>query len=239
MNFNPHVKIACQLLKAIMPGTHSWPFKSDSSFFFFSNICLQFILVFLNNIHICKQQDVGFSPNPQFLTSVCSHTLARTAICFLVAKPCPALLYSMDGCTLDSPWDFPSKGTGVGCHFLLQGTLFFVWEENKILQSRDETPMRGALTWAGWRMRECAGLLLVLLSPPVLGETRCLVAGYLETSEAGGGLSLSRLLGSAAHFGGAPAQRPEPVSSWEKGFYWALWFALEPERKWKKHMSTL
>ena len=90
-------------------------------FIFFSNICLQFILDFLNNIHICKQQDVGFSPNPQFLTSVCSHTLARTAICFLVAKPCPALLYSMDGCTLDSPWDFPSKDTGVGCHFLLQG----------------------------------------------------------------------------------------------------------------------
>ena len=95
--------------------------KRNSSF---SNICLQFILDFLNNIHICKQQDVGFSPNPQFLTSVCSHTLARTAICFLVAKPCPALLYSMDGCTLDSPWDFPSKGTGVGCHFLLHQIRF-------------------------------------------------------------------------------------------------------------------
>ena len=113
--------------------------------FFFPNICLQFILVFLNNIHICKQQDVGFSPNPQFLTSVCSHTLARTAICFLVAKPCPALLYSMDGCTLDSPWDFPSKDTGVGCHFLLHNVEFlfpdlFMYSEQLKIQSFSALP---------------------------------------------------------------------------------------------------
>ena len=36
-----------------------------------------------------------------------------------VAQSCPTLYDPMD----DSlPWDFPGKNTGVGCHFLLQGT---------------------------------------------------------------------------------------------------------------------
>lgn len=55
----------------------------------------------------------------------------------------------MDYCTLDCPWDFPSQDMGVGCRFLLRGTLSLVRKENKILQSRDEMRMRGALTWAG------------------------------------------------------------------------------------------
>ena len=41
-----------------------------------------------------------------------------------VAQSCPTLCNPMD-CSLPgfpNPWDFPGKGTGVGCHFLLQGT---------------------------------------------------------------------------------------------------------------------
>ena len=39
-----------------------------------------------------------------------------------VAQSCPTLCNPMD-CSLpgSSPWDSPSKSTGVGCHFLLQG----------------------------------------------------------------------------------------------------------------------
>ena len=41
-----------------------------------------------------------------------------------VAQLCPTLCNPMD-CSLPGssvhPWDFPGKGTGVGCHFLLQG----------------------------------------------------------------------------------------------------------------------
>ena len=38
-----------------------------------------------------------------------------------VAQSCPTLCDPMDTRLL-CPWDFLGKGTGVGCHFLLQGT---------------------------------------------------------------------------------------------------------------------
>ena len=42
-----------------------------------------------------------------------------------VTQSCPTLCNPMD-CSLPGssihPWDFPGKSTGVGCHFLLQGT---------------------------------------------------------------------------------------------------------------------
>ena len=43
--------------------------------------------------------------------------------CCLVAKSCPTLLQShgLQPARLLSPWDFLSKNTGVGCHFLLLG----------------------------------------------------------------------------------------------------------------------
>ena len=106
--------------------------------------------IFSCNPHVSEHSDFEcflftFSSNPQFLTSVCSHTLARTAICCLVAKPCPALLYSMDRSTLDSPWDFPSKDTGVGCHFLLHNVEFlfpdlFMYSEQLKIQSFSALP---------------------------------------------------------------------------------------------------
>ena len=37
----------------------------------------------------------------------------------LVAQSCPTLCNTMGS----SPWDFPSKNTGVGYHFLLQGII--------------------------------------------------------------------------------------------------------------------
>ena len=40
----------------------------------------------------------------------------------LVAQSCPTLLpHRLKPARLLCPWDFPSKNTGVGCHFLLQG----------------------------------------------------------------------------------------------------------------------
>ena len=38
-----------------------------------------------------------------------------------VAQSCLTLCSPMDPTRLLCPWDFPSKCTGVGCHFLLQG----------------------------------------------------------------------------------------------------------------------
>ena len=42
----------------------------------------------------------------------------------LVAQSCPVLRDPMDCSTpgSPSPWDFPGRNTGLGCHFLLQGT---------------------------------------------------------------------------------------------------------------------
>ena len=43
--------------------------------------------------------------------------------CCLAAKSCSTLLRPHEPlpARLLCPWDFPSKNTGVGCHFLLQG----------------------------------------------------------------------------------------------------------------------
>ena len=38
----------------------------------------------------------------------------------IIAQSCPTLCSPMD-CSLQHPWDFPSKNTEMGCHFLLQG----------------------------------------------------------------------------------------------------------------------
>ena len=44
--------------------------------------------------------------------------------CVLVAQLCPTLrLHGLQPARLLHPLDFPSKNTGVGCHFLLQGIL--------------------------------------------------------------------------------------------------------------------
>ena len=40
---------------------------------------------------------------------------------YLIAQSCPTLCDPMDTRLL-CPWDSPGKSTGVGCHFLLQGT---------------------------------------------------------------------------------------------------------------------
>ena len=54
------------------------------------------------------------------------HAATKTQLCCCcsAAQLCPTLCDPMD-CSLPGssvhPWDFPSKSTGVGCHFLLQG----------------------------------------------------------------------------------------------------------------------
>ena len=50
-------------------------------------------------------------------------------------QSCPTLCDPIDGSPPDSPrpWDFPSKNTGVGCHFLLQ--CMKVKSESELAQS--------------------------------------------------------------------------------------------------------
>ena len=47
----------------------------------------------------------------EMMIFICSVTL-------VVSSSCSSMDCSLPG---SSPWDFPSKNTGVGCHFLLQG----------------------------------------------------------------------------------------------------------------------
>ena len=52
------------------------------------------------------------------------YTDIQIMLCYcLVAQSCLTLCDPMDCSPPGSPWDFPGKNTGVGCHFLLQITL--------------------------------------------------------------------------------------------------------------------
>ena len=61
-----------------------------------------------------------------FLTLTLSRIKTLKDIISEVAQSCPTICDPMD-CSLPgsqeplSPWNFPGKSTGVGCHFLLQG----------------------------------------------------------------------------------------------------------------------
>ena len=50
----------------------------------------------------------------------------------LVCNSCPTLLHPQELTRLFSPWDFPSKNTGVGSHFLLHG-IFLIQRSNLCL----------------------------------------------------------------------------------------------------------
>ena len=49
-------------------------------------------------------------------------TLFQSAAAAKSLQSCPTLCDPIEGspCRLLRPWDSPGKGTGVGCHFLLQ-----------------------------------------------------------------------------------------------------------------------
>ena len=54
-----------------------------------------------------------------------------------VAQSCPTLCSPMDcSLPLHCPWDFPGKNTGLGCHFLLQGTLLGQGLNSQLLRGR-------------------------------------------------------------------------------------------------------
>ena len=46
-------------------------------------------------------------------------------------QSCPTLCDPIDGSPLPRPWDSPGKNTGVGCHFLFQGSCM-PCDKNKI-----------------------------------------------------------------------------------------------------------
>ena len=64
--------------------------------------------------------------------------------CYLVAKSCPTLLqpHGVQSTRLLCPWDLPGKNTGVGCHFLLQGTFpTYRWNSRPLLWQADSLPL--------------------------------------------------------------------------------------------------
>jgi len=81
-----------------------------------------------------------------------------------VAQSCPTLCNPMDTRLL-RPWDFLGKSTGVGCHFLLQGTSrprdrsqvshivdrrFTIWATREVLRitkCRDKVHLIGGKKW--------------------------------------------------------------------------------------------
>ena len=87
-----------------------------------------------------------------------------------VTQSCPTLCDPMD-CSLPGccPWDFPSKNTGVGCHFLLQGifptqgsnlglphcrqTLYHLSHQGSLISGRKESKD----TWAKQSATQCTG----------------------------------------------------------------------------------
>ena len=62
---------------------------------------------------------------------VCVCVYTHTHACVLSCFSCVQLLQH-HGLTMLTrllcPWNFPGKNTGVGCHFLLQGTLREIWQ---------------------------------------------------------------------------------------------------------------
>ena len=61
-------------------------------------------------------------------------TTAAAAAAAKSHQSCPTLCYPIDGAhQAPRPWNFPSKNTGVGCHFLLQ--CMKVKSESEVTQS--------------------------------------------------------------------------------------------------------
>ena len=86
---------------------------SSLYFFFFFFFKLYITVLVLPNIKM--------NP-PQVLQSIHKFT-AHGIVCCLVTKSCLTLSrpHGLQTARLPCPWDFPSKNTGVRCHFLFQG----------------------------------------------------------------------------------------------------------------------
>ena len=71
---------------------------------------------------LCLSLYLGFSPLFWWI-SMSSLYILYICCCSSVAKLCLALLWlhGLSPTRLLGPWDFPSKNTGMGCHFFLQG----------------------------------------------------------------------------------------------------------------------
>ena len=61
--------------------------------------------------------------------------------CCLASKLCPILLqpHGLYPARVLCPWNFPSKNTGVGCHFLLQG-IFLTLQVNSLPPNYQGSP---------------------------------------------------------------------------------------------------
>ena len=87
------------------------------------------------HVHPCFQDSTSLfrEENPRYFWVSCLS--APSYLCYLVAKLHMIFLRS---CGLQpirflSPWDFPSKNTEVGYHFLLQGIYLTQWSSQHLL----------------------------------------------------------------------------------------------------------
>ena len=88
---------------------------------------------------------------------MCELTLLRKffysilCCCYLVAQSCLTLWrpHGLLPIRLLCPWDFPGKNTGVGCHFLLQGTFL-----TQGLNTQTHVSCIGRKILYGWATRE-------------------------------------------------------------------------------------
>ena len=71
----------------------------------------------------------GQNNNNKDLVLSALHVLTHMICCCLVAKLCPTALrlYGLWPTRLLFPWNFPSKNTGTGCHYLLQGIRWILY----------------------------------------------------------------------------------------------------------------
>ena len=89
--------------------------------------------------------------NQHKLFATCYHDLCNIISCCLVTLSCPTLLqpHALQPTRLFCPWDFQGKNTGVGCHFLLQGTFptqgsnlhLLHWQADSLSLSYQESPI--------------------------------------------------------------------------------------------------
>ena len=99
----------------------SWSSPLQTWFTYHISMMFLFLLISVLLIRLANPDNTGHSSLLRWVLNLTCR--APFAFFFLVAKLCPTLLCShgLKPTRLLCPWDFPTKKTTVGCHFLLQG----------------------------------------------------------------------------------------------------------------------
>ena len=108
----------------------------------------------------------------QFIQKMFTEYLLSVTCCCLVTKTCPTLLqpHWLYPARLLCSWDFPSKNTSVGCHFLLQGIFLKQGLNLSLLQCRgilyywaaQEAQVSHTLLEKNWSMNKTDNIPILL-----------------------------------------------------------------------------